>query len=64
MARCSSAVSCKLEFDAASGGFAVRYHEHRMPIDPREYPRIFVRADSEQTLLPADDPHRADFESL
>jgi (1->4)-alpha-D-glucan 1-alpha-D-glucosylmutase len=29
-----------LEFEAASGAFAVRYHEHRLPIDPREYPRI------------------------
>jgi len=29
-----------LEFEAASGSFAVRYHEHRLPIDPREYPRI------------------------
>jgi 4-alpha-glucanotransferase/(1->4)-alpha-D-glucan 1-alpha-D-glucosylmutase len=29
-----------LEFESASGAFAVRYHEHRLPIDPREYPRI------------------------
>ena len=34
----------KVEFDAASGAFAVRYHEHRLPIDPREYPRLFARA--------------------
>ena len=32
----------KVEFDAAAGAFAVRYFEHRMPIDPREYPRIFA----------------------
>src|SRR4030095_8662032 len=32
----------QLEFSAASGSFAVRYHEHRMPIDPREYPKIFT----------------------
>jgi (1->4)-alpha-D-glucan 1-alpha-D-glucosylmutase len=25
------------------GGFAVRYHEHRFPIDPREYPRVLAR---------------------
>jgi (1->4)-alpha-D-glucan 1-alpha-D-glucosylmutase len=29
-----------LDFEAVSGSFAVRYHEHRLPIDPREYPRI------------------------
>jgi (1->4)-alpha-D-glucan 1-alpha-D-glucosylmutase len=29
-----------LEFEAATGAFAVRYHQHRLPIDPREYPRI------------------------
>jgi hypothetical protein len=29
-----------LDFESASGSFAVRYHEHRLPIDPREYPRI------------------------
>ncbi|HUQ27943.1 MAG TPA: malto-oligosyltrehalose synthase [Usitatibacter sp.] len=29
-----------LEFEAATGSLAVRYHEHRLPIDPREYPRI------------------------
>jgi (1->4)-alpha-D-glucan 1-alpha-D-glucosylmutase len=29
-----------LGYEAASGAFAVRYFEHRLPIDPREYPRI------------------------
>ena len=29
-----------LEFEPATGAFAVRYHQHRLPIDPREYPRI------------------------
>ncbi len=29
-----------LELDRDSGSFAVRYFEHRLPIDPREYPRI------------------------
>jgi len=33
-----------LEFEAAAGAFAVRYHEHRLPIDPREYPRILQAA--------------------
>ncbi|MGH8177962.1 MAG: malto-oligosyltrehalose synthase [Steroidobacter sp.] len=54
----------KLEFDSAAGGFAVHYHEHRMPIDPREYPRIFAAEPISQLLLPPDDANRADFESL
>jgi len=29
-----------LAFDAAAGAFAVHYHAHRLPVDPREYPRI------------------------
>lgn len=53
----------QLEFEAAAGNFFVRYHEHRMPIDPREYARIFPQSIAEE-LLPADDAHRADFESL
>lgn len=53
----------QLEFDAVAGSFSVRYHEHRMPIDPREYPRIFSQPIAEG-LLPMDDAHRADFESL
>lgn len=53
----------QLEFDAAAGSFSVRYHDHRLPIDPREYPRVFLQPMSEQ-LLPPDDSHRADFESL
>jgi (1->4)-alpha-D-glucan 1-alpha-D-glucosylmutase len=54
----------KLQFDAAAGAFAIRYHEHLMPIDPRSYPRIFARAPIPEELLAADDPHRGDFESL
>ena len=30
----------RLEFDPAAGAFAVRYHQHLLPIDPRTYPRI------------------------
>ena len=54
----------KLQFDPAAGSFAIRYHEHLLPIDPREYPRIFAQAPIPATLLAADDAHRADFESL
>ena len=53
----------QLEFDAAAGNFFVRYHDHQLPIDPREYPRIFSQPIAED-LLPADDAHRADFDSL
>jgi (1->4)-alpha-D-glucan 1-alpha-D-glucosylmutase len=54
----------KLQLDPNSGSFAVRYHEHLFPIDPREYPRIFASHPIPATVLAADDPHRADFESL
>lgn len=35
-----------------------------MPIDPREYPRLFTSRPIPEQLLAADDPQRADFESL
>ncbi|MET0533905.1 MAG: malto-oligosyltrehalose synthase, partial [Steroidobacter sp.] len=53
----------QVEFDAAAGSFSLRYHDHRLPIDPREYPRVFSHPIPEE-LLPDDDPHRGDFESL
>ena len=30
----------ELRFERALGSFAIHYHEHRMPLDPRTYPRI------------------------
>ena len=33
-----------LGFEPASGAFAVRYYEHRLPLDPVEYPRILTPA--------------------
>jgi (1->4)-alpha-D-glucan 1-alpha-D-glucosylmutase len=54
----------QLHLDPAAGSFAIRYHEHLLPIDPREYPRIFAQSPIPATLLAADDAHRADFESL
>jgi (1->4)-alpha-D-glucan 1-alpha-D-glucosylmutase len=53
----------QLTFDAASGGFSVRYHEHRFPIDPRDYPLIFAgtRALADESLALEE---RADLESL
>ncbi|HKQ13941.1 MAG TPA: malto-oligosyltrehalose synthase [Steroidobacteraceae bacterium] len=54
----------RLQLDAAAGSFSIRYHEHLLPIDPREYPRIFAQTPIPAALLAADDAHRADFESL
>jgi (1->4)-alpha-D-glucan 1-alpha-D-glucosylmutase len=34
----------ELRFERELGSFAVHYHEHRMPIDPRTYPRIIDAA--------------------
>src|SRR5580704_12554279 len=34
----------QLRFEPAGGSFAVFYHAHRMPLDPRTYPRILDRA--------------------
>ena len=33
-----------LAFEAPTGSFAAHYHEHRLPIDPSEYPRILAAA--------------------
>ena len=30
----------ELRFEAGLGSFAIHYHEHRLPLDPRTYPRI------------------------
>ncbi|MGH8149756.1 MAG: malto-oligosyltrehalose synthase [Steroidobacteraceae bacterium] len=34
----------ELRFECAIGAFAVFYHEHRFPLDPRDYPSILERA--------------------
>jgi (1->4)-alpha-D-glucan 1-alpha-D-glucosylmutase len=53
-----------LAFEPDGGGFALRYHEHRCPIDPREYPRILARVPA--LLDPGAVPTQAvaNFESL
>jgi (1->4)-alpha-D-glucan 1-alpha-D-glucosylmutase len=33
-----------VRFERDTGGFAAFYYDHRLPIDPREYPRILTRA--------------------
>jgi (1->4)-alpha-D-glucan 1-alpha-D-glucosylmutase len=54
----------KLAYEPQAGSFAVWYHEHRLPIDPREYPRLLERV--ARLLGPAALPSEAaaDFESL
>jgi (1->4)-alpha-D-glucan 1-alpha-D-glucosylmutase len=34
----------ELRFERELGSFAVYYHEHRLPLDPRTYPRLLDRA--------------------
>ncbi|MEO8739816.1 MAG: malto-oligosyltrehalose synthase [Casimicrobiaceae bacterium] len=53
-----------LTFEASAGSLALKYHEHRFPIDPREYPRILARVPPllAREALPAQ--AYADFESL
>ncbi len=38
-----------LAFEREAGAFALRYHEHRFPLDPRSYPVLLKRAEG---LLP------------
>jgi (1->4)-alpha-D-glucan 1-alpha-D-glucosylmutase len=38
-----------LKFERASGSFALRYHEHRFPLNPRSYRMVLKRAEA---LLP------------
>ncbi len=53
-----------LRFERETGSFAAFYHEHRFPLDPREYPRVLTRALEQLTrdALSAED--REDFTSL
>jgi (1->4)-alpha-D-glucan 1-alpha-D-glucosylmutase len=49
----------RLEFDAVTGAFSVRYFEHRLPIDPSQYPRILAPAVRELEAAGADESHKA-----
>lgn len=51
-------------YEPEAGGFAIWYHEHRFPVDPREYPRILAPALARLApgALPAE--AAADLESL
>jgi (1->4)-alpha-D-glucan 1-alpha-D-glucosylmutase len=48
-----------LEFEAERGAFAVKYYTHRLPIDPREYPRILGNAVRELEDAGGDFVHQA-----
>ncbi|HYC35866.1 MAG TPA: malto-oligosyltrehalose synthase [Usitatibacter sp.] len=48
----------KLQFEAATGSFAVTYFGHRLPIDPHEYPRILSPAVRELEAA-GEHPHQA-----
>ena len=49
----------KLEFDTAAGMFAVRYHGHRLPIDPTQYPRILAPAVRALEAMGGEEAHNA-----
>jgi (1->4)-alpha-D-glucan 1-alpha-D-glucosylmutase len=46
----------KLAFDGDAGEFALRYYDHRLPIDPRRYPEILAAAGAlpQQGVAPRD----------
>jgi len=50
----------KLVFERETGAFALRYHEHRFPLDPRTTPALLKRAEA----LIADAAERDAFSSL
>ncbi len=55
----------KLAFDAEQGVLVVRYFNHLLPLDPREYPRILGLGLSALTDDEANDPlHVAELQSL
>ncbi len=55
----------RLAFEAEQGVFAVRYHNHRFPLDPRTYPAILQHDMARlEGRLGAEHPLLADFASL
>src|ERR1700733_2442314 len=52
----------KLAFNRERGEFDVWYHNHRFPVDPREYPRILQRCTS--STLDQQNPDLLEFQSL
>jgi (1->4)-alpha-D-glucan 1-alpha-D-glucosylmutase len=54
----------QLRFEPERGAFAVFYHRHRFPLDPREYPPLLRAALRLAAGTQLSDPQRAEFESL
>ncbi|HEX9112481.1 MAG TPA: malto-oligosyltrehalose synthase [Terriglobales bacterium] len=55
----------KLVFHTERGEFDVSYHNHRFPVDPREYPRILQHCtDALAAKLGAQNPDLLEFQSL
>jgi (1->4)-alpha-D-glucan 1-alpha-D-glucosylmutase len=55
----------KLVFRPERGEFDVSYHDHRFPVDPREYPRILQRcSDKLAAKLGDQNPDLLEFQSL
>ncbi len=54
-----------VRFDVVSGSFHLGYYDYVFPIDPREYPRLFVTGQAmlDERFRP-EDPARQDLESL
>jgi len=53
-----------LKFEETAGSFAVFYHEHRFPVDPRCYALILQRALASPELAASSEEDRADLSSL
>ena len=54
----------RIAFDAVGGSFSIVYHEHRFPIDPREYPRIIQPAIAAGEVRELTEEARAELSSL
>src|SRR6185437_8852662 len=54
----------RLRFEESTGSFAVYYHEHRFPVDPRCYPLILERTLESADFEGLGEEERADFSSL
>ncbi|MBS1188595.1 MAG: bifunctional 4-alpha-glucanotransferase/malto-oligosyltrehalose synthase [Rhodocyclaceae bacterium] len=53
-----------LRFDAGQGEFSLFYYQHRLPIDPTDYPRIVGHGFEALVAVMADDPRLAELQSL
>jgi (1->4)-alpha-D-glucan 1-alpha-D-glucosylmutase len=55
----------KLVFHAERGDFDISYHEHRFPVDPKEYPRILQHCAAKPPDVPGEqNPDLLEFQSL